>query len=58
MLRTSIRRFANTAKRTAETLAQMETPQAHGISISKAQGIAQEGFVSGVLLPDQYLFIK
>jgi len=47
MFRTSLRRFTTTALRTAETVAQMESGQSHNIGISKAQGIAYDGFISG-----------
>lgn len=50
MFRTSIRRFATTAKRAAETVAQMEQGSQQSMSISRAQGIAKDGFVSGMLL--------
>ncbi|MCJ1386935.1 Cysteine synthase 1 [Xylographa soralifera] len=38
MFRQSIRRFATTASRAAETLAQMEAPNQYGIRVSKVQG--------------------
>jgi cysteine synthase A len=47
MFRTAVRRFAATALRPAETVAQMEAPQLHGIEISKAQRIAHDGFIDG-----------
>ena len=47
MIRTSVRRIATTARRAAETIAEMEAPQAHAIQMSRAQGIAQDGLISG-----------
>ena len=47
MFRTAVRRFAATALRPAESIAQMEAPHLHGIEISKAQRIAQDGFIDG-----------
>lgn len=47
MFRTAVRRFAATAVRPAETVAQMQAPQLHGVEISKAQRIAQDGFIDG-----------
>ena len=47
MFRSSIRRFVTTARRTAESVVDMERPAMHGIDISHAQGIAEKGFVSG-----------
>lgn len=47
MFRTSVRNFVTTARRTAESLADMERPAMHGINVSHAQGIAEKGFVSG-----------
>jgi hypothetical protein len=49
MFRTAVRRFAVTALRPAETAAKMEAPQLHGIEISKAQRIAHDGFIDGML---------
>ncbi|KAI5211579.1 cysteine synthase [Aureobasidium subglaciale] len=48
MFRTAVRRFAATALRPAETVAQMEAPQLHGIEISKVQRIAQDGFIDAI----------
>ena len=47
MFRTAVRRFAATALRQAESVAQMEAPQLHGVEISKVQRIAQDGFIDG-----------
>ena len=47
MIRTSVRRFATSARRAAETVAEMEAPSAHALRISHAQGIAENGLVSG-----------
>jgi len=41
MFRTGVRSFATTARRAAQTGAQMEGPNQYGIGISKAQGIAK-----------------
>ncbi|OAX79903.1 cysteine synthase [Emergomyces africanus] len=41
MFRSSIRRFATTACRSAETIAQIESKNAYGIQVSKAQGIVK-----------------
>ena len=46
MLVRSVRRFATTAFRAAETLAQMEGPNPYGIRVAKAQGHVN-GFVGG-----------
>jgi hypothetical protein len=54
MFRTAVRRFAATALRPAETVAQMEAPQLHGIEISKAQRIAHDGFIDGALTLDSF----
>ncbi|KAI4760867.1 cysteine synthase [Aureobasidium sp. EXF-3400] len=48
MFRTAVRRFAATTLRPAETVAQMEAPQLHGIEISKAQRIAHDGFIDAI----------
>lgn len=47
MFRHAIRRFATTAYKAAETLAQMEGPNQYGIQVAKAQG-AVNGFVGGM----------
>lgn len=47
MFRTAARSFATTAWRSAETLGQIEAAQQTAISISKAQGIGQRGFLDG-----------
>lgn len=39
MFRHSVRRFATTACKAAETAAQMEARNAYGVSVSKAQGV-------------------
>ncbi|TVY58974.1 Cysteine synthase 1 [Lachnellula cervina] len=41
MYRLGVRRFTTTARRAAETAAQMEAPNHYGISVSKAQGIVK-----------------
>ncbi|TVY90736.1 Cysteine synthase [Lachnellula willkommii] len=41
MYRLGVRRFTTTARRAAETAAQMEAPNQYGISVSKAQGIVK-----------------
>ena len=50
MFRTAVRRLAVTAYRSAEVaggVAKMEAPNTHGVEISKAQRIAQNGFIDG-----------
>ncbi|KAL9117692.1 MAG: hypothetical protein Q9187_005767 [Circinaria calcarea] len=47
MLARNVRRFATTAYRTAETLAQMEGPNPYGIQVAKAQGHVN-GFVGAI----------
>jgi len=46
MFRQNVRRFATTAYRAAETLAQMEGPNPYGIQLAKAQGHVN-GLVGG-----------
>lgn len=41
MFRIGVRTFATTAKRAAETVAQMEGPNQYGIGVSKAQGVVK-----------------
>jgi hypothetical protein len=41
MFRLGVRTFATTARRAAETAAQMEAPNQYGIGVSKAQGIVK-----------------
>ncbi|PGH09808.1 cysteine synthase [Blastomyces parvus] len=41
MFRSSVRRFATTACRSAETIAQIESKNAYGIQVSKAQGVVK-----------------
>ncbi len=41
MFRLGVRTFATTARRAAETVAQMEAPNQYGIGVSKAQGIVK-----------------
>lgn len=41
MFRLGVRTFATTARRAAETAAQMEAPNHYGIGVSKAQGIVK-----------------
>ncbi|EEH37257.1 cysteine synthase [Paracoccidioides lutzii Pb01] len=41
MFRNSVRRFATTAYRSAETIAQTEAKNAYGIQVSKAQGVVK-----------------
>jgi hypothetical protein len=41
MFRLGVRTFTTTARRAAETVAQMEGPNAYGIGVSKAQGIVK-----------------
>ncbi|THX14909.1 cysteine synthase [Aureobasidium pullulans] len=48
MFRTAVRRFAATVLRPAESVAQMEAPQLHGVEISKVQRIAQDGFIDAI----------
>ena len=50
-MRISVRHFATTARRMAETVAEMETQAGYAMAISRAQGIAQDGFVSGTMIP-------
>ena len=52
MFRTAARRFAATAWRAAgtvenKTMAEVEREFAHGIDVSRAQGIASRGFIDG-----------
>ena len=49
MFRTSVRRFATTATRSAEAVAQAESRNAtaYGISVSKAQGVVK-GLTGGI----------
>lgn len=53
MFRLGARTFATTARRAAETVAQMEAPNAYGIGVSKAQGVVK-GLTGGKqpLLPN------
>ena len=46
MIKRNFRQFTTTAFRVAETLTQMEAPNAYGIQVSKAQGHVN-GFVGG-----------
>lgn len=48
MIRISARRLHTTTLRAASTLTEMETPAAHSIRISSAQGIGQDGFISAI----------
>jgi cysteine synthase A len=48
MFRIGIRGFATTARRAAETIAQMEGPNQYGIGVSKAQGVVK-GLTGGSL---------
>lgn len=50
MHRTTLRRFTTTALRATESLnfTAMEQSQSHNIAISRAQGIAHDGFVSAI----------
>lgn len=41
MFRLGVRRFATTAVRAAENVAQMEAPNQYGIGVSKAQGVVK-----------------
>lgn len=41
MFRLGVRRFATTAARAAENVAQMEAPNQYGIGVSKAQGVVK-----------------
>ena len=56
MIRTPVRRFATTVRRAAETLQDMEGHQAHAIQISKAQRVAEDGFVSGMIAQSSRFF--
>lgn len=47
MFRVGMRRFTTSVHRAAETVAQIESAQAYAIGVSKAQGIAHDGFVTG-----------
>ncbi|KAJ9639886.1 Cysteine synthase 1 [Coniosporium tulheliwenetii] len=49
----AIRRLAATAWRAAEGVAQWESAHAHGIEISKAQRIAERGFIDGRRLSEE-----
>ena len=49
MFTRSVRRFATTAYRAAETLSQIESSNPYGIQVAKAQGHVN-GFVGGVSL--------
>ncbi|THV46203.1 hypothetical protein BGAL_0406g00030 [Botrytis galanthina] len=48
MFRSGVRRFATTAVRAAENVAQMEAPNQYGIGVSKAQGVVK-GLTGGSL---------
>ena len=48
MFATAVRRFTGTAFRLAKTAAEMEAPHTHGVEISKAQRIANNGFIDGM----------
>lgn len=48
MFRLGIRSFATTARKAAETIAQMEGPNQYGIGVSKAQGVVK-GLTGGLL---------
>lgn len=48
MIRTSVRRFATSARRTAESIAEMEKPAMSAMHVSAAQGIGQNGFISAI----------
>jgi len=52
MFATAVRRFAGSALRCAETIAQMESGQAHRIAVAQAQKIAHNGFVDGMWTTD------
>lgn len=47
MFRTVSRRFAASAWKSAESLAQIEAAYQTGINVSKAQGIASRGLLDG-----------
>ncbi|KAI9827691.1 MAG: Cysteine synthase 1 [Sarea resinae] len=47
MFRHSVRRFATSARRAAETLSQMEGPNSYGIKVSTAQGTV-DGFIGAI----------
>ena len=50
MFRLRVRTFATTARRAAETVAQMEAPNQYGIAVSKAQGVVK-GLTGGMVTP-------
>jgi cysteine synthase A len=47
MFRLGVRSFATTARRAAETVAQMEESIQYGINVSKAQGVVK-GLTGGI----------
>jgi cysteine synthase A len=47
MFRLGVRSFATTARRAAETVAQMEESIQYGIKVSKAQGVVK-GLTGGI----------
>jgi cysteine synthase A len=47
MFRLGVRTFTTTARRAAETVAQMEAPNQYGIGVSKAQGVVK-GLTGGL----------
>jgi len=55
MFRTPIRRFAATAWRAAESVAEIDAAQQYRINVSKAQGICQRGLIDGMLRPQLHL---
>jgi cysteine synthase A len=50
MFRLGARTFATTARRAAQTVAEMEAPNAYGITVSKAQGVVK-GLTGGKHTP-------
>jgi hypothetical protein len=50
MLKLGIRGFATTARRAADTVTKIDALNQHGISVSKAQGVAR-GLTGGKLTP-------
>ena len=51
MIRTGVRRFGSTARRAAESIVEMEKSQMHGIEVSRTQGVAHDGLISGIYFP-------
>ena len=56
MFRLGTRTFATTARRAAQTIAEMEAPNSYGIGVSKAQGVVK-GLTGGKHAP-LFIFVE